>query len=934
MPSGLLSDASLGLGCYHKNQVPELKLKAWPSLSSQSQPPNSSVQLVKRVVLPPFLAHLRSSLVPRLPLRWLVGSSNTSFYGVSCEFSRTRSEKCTSCLTRSFLLDFSPFSLVTDLVFLPYFQICSYVFQAHVLPCWKINIFDCTTYPQITAYMPREISLFFLTFSAPDWLLGSKVYTRAVHSNLSISLPPEVVDPLAVGLRYLWPIGPSGKKVKSAWDELALKASRQWTFQTTKKVSSFSHDEEQRRLFEIMNFHDPSRHLTVQEAIAIYRNEIKEPSDEFFGLPVPFVEKPVPGTAPLVPWIAEAFDLGWQQIDRVLLSTPMIDRGGRPRAVDLNEALRWLEPQRILVKPTDKNLGTALVSLDWYDDAVCSFIRNNKGYQIVDHAQAQVRLIRQVRKIIGVANTPIAHDLPGLRSYLVSRLSGLLMDESTEWLVKEPEGWIDGLCLTIPLFNGLPKIHKTPWAIRPIVPCHSVIQQPASQMLSIILKTLLPRFPWILISSKHLCRDIEGILNPRLCLMSKQTWRTKVFICTADIGGFYTNVDIKDCSARLRSLAEEAYAGTDRGDEKAQLVTDLFHAQQDTLIFRVKTLRENWLVAQRDGLAMGMDAAPDIANLYAALYERELIENEPLLRDSLLLYRRYIDDIFAVVLADNLDACKGVLGKLQLPGLKLNWEFSHTSGVFLDLDLWRNPHHLEQRIKYRPYRKPLNNFERLPWCTGHSDKILKAAFNSEVHRLAVLSYTRQIYSEELSWLKDLYISRGYPPAVVKKWCKKAHDNAYQNRLEWKPSEASEGGGVWPLRSTMNPVWDTLDLSSIGEEIADYGLRIGESSQAIGKWRKRIVKALKRPMNMGDRENIYNRKLCALTKEDTKINLGLQVLDNSSDSDLDVMSPGRQFPQLYVRPNRPVEDFTQLHHSDNAPSPSRGLERIDPNAFLL
>ena len=855
-----------------------------------------------------------------------------TFSGVSCEFSRTLSDKCTSCLTRSFLLDFSPFSLVMDLSLRTLFQLCSFLFQVHIVSRRKINIFDYTTYPQIVTYMPREISLFLLTFSAPDWLLGSKVYTRAVHTNLSISLPTEVIDPLSVGLRYLWPIGPSGEKVKSAWDELALKASRQWTFLTTKTVPSWNLDKEQRRLFEIVNFHSPSRFLDVDEVVRVLREE-KELSDEFFGLPVPFIERVVPGTTPLVPWIAEAFDLGWGQIDRVLSSSPTVDRDGRPRAVDLNEALRWLEPNKILVKPTDKNLGTALVSLDWYDDAVCSFIRNNAGYQIVDHAQAQVRLIRQVRQIIGVANTPIANDLPGLRSYLVSRLSGLKMDESTGGLVEEPEGWINGLTLTIPLFNGLPKIHKTPWAIRPIVPCHSVIQQPASQMLSIILKTLLPRFPWILVSSKHLCRDIEGILNPKLRLLSRPTWRQKIFICTADIGGFYTNVNIQDCSARLRSLAFEAYGNTDRGVEKAQLVTDLFHAQQDTLVFRVKTLKNNWLVAQRDGLAMGMDAAPDIANLYAALYERELIEGEPVLRDSLLLYRRYIDDIFAVVLADNLDACKSVLGKLRLPGLKLNWEFSHTSGVFLDLDLWRNPHHPEQRIKYRPYRKPLNNFERLPWCTGHSDKVLKAAFNSEVHRLAVLSYTPQIYAEELSWLKDLYISRGYPPLVVKKWCKKAHDNAYLRRLEWKPSEDTEGGAVWPLRSTMNPVWDMLDLSSIGEEIAGYGLRTGQSPLAIAKWRKRIVKALKRPMNMGDKENIYNRKICGLTKEDTKIDLGLQVLDVSSGSELDVLSPGRQLPTLYVRPTLPVEDFTQLHVRDDAPSPSRGLERIDPNVFL-
>jgi hypothetical protein len=61
-------------------------------------------------------------------------------------------------------------------------------------------------------------------------------------------------------------------------------------------------------------------------------------------------------------------------------------------------------------------------------------------------------------------------------------------------------------------------------------------------------------------------------------------------------------------------------------DEKVQLIDRPLSPQQDTLIFRVKTLYNDWLVAQKDGLAMGMDAAPDIANLYAATYEDELFD--------------------------------------------------------------------------------------------------------------------------------------------------------------------------------------------------------------------------------------------------------------------------------------------------------------------
>src|SRR5258706_2611331 len=430
------------------------------------------------------------------------------FSGLSCTSSSAK--QCTSCATRSFLSSFYPLSLILSLELRTLIQVCSFHFQVHVLSsCRKINIFDYTTYPPIVTYMPREISLFFLPFSAPDWLLGSQVYTRSVHTNMSISIPPEVIDPLAVGLKYIWPIGLSAEIVRSSWETLKVKAMNQWTFCTTVKASKSHHlyDYEMQQIFEIVNRTPPPGKLrhTKDEAKKIFDEEEKDTVDKFFRLHVPLMEQDLPGNLPAVPWIEETFDLGWGEIDRVLSSSPMVNRTGRPRAVDLNEALCWLKPNKVLVKPTNKNLGTALVSLDWYDDAICDFIRNNKGYQICDQAVAQSRLIKQVSQIIVVDTTQITHDLSGLQFYLVSRLPGLRCDEVTNWQVLEPEGWINDLTITIPLFNSLPKIHKTPWAIRPIVPCHSVIQQPTSQMLSIILKTFLPQFPWILVSSKHLC---------------------------------------------------------------------------------------------------------------------------------------------------------------------------------------------------------------------------------------------------------------------------------------------------------------------------------------------------------------------------------------------------------------------------------------------
>jgi len=277
------------------------------------------------------------------------------------------------------------------------------------------------------------------------------------------------------------------------------------------------------------------------------------------------------------------------------------------------------------------------------------------------------------------------------------------------------------MVILIPVFNGLPKIHKSPWGIRPVIPCHSVVQGPVSEFLSCILKSLLADHPQILTSTKELVHNLEHACRYKLANLSPLQWRRNVFICTADIEGFYTNVPIKDCTEKLRDLVFHHFGRNCAGKVKADFVTELFSIQQDDLIFRAQ-INGSWeYVRQINGLAMGMPAAPDIANLYAAWYEKRL---PTAFLDKLLLFKRYIDDIICIVYADSLDQCEQILRNYSIPGLKLNWEVSETNAVFLDLDIWRSPYSQEQRLKYRPYRKPLNNFKRLPWCTGHAVQLL------------------------------------------------------------------------------------------------------------------------------------------------------------------------------------------------------------------
>ena len=54
---------------------------------------------------------------------------------------------------------------------------------------------------------------------------------------------------------------------------------------------------------------------------------------------------------------------------------------------------------------------------------------------------------------------------------------------------------------------------------------------------------------------------------------------------------------------------------------------------------------------QHGGLAMGVPAAPDVAQLYCAFEEST---TERFKRDNILLYRRYIDNILVILIAEDI----------------------------------------------------------------------------------------------------------------------------------------------------------------------------------------------------------------------------------------------------------------------------------------
>ena len=86
-----------------------------------------------------------------------------------------------------------------------------------------------------------------------------------------------------------------------------------------------------------------------------------------------------------------------------------------------------------------------------------------------------------------------------------------------------------------PQFHCIPKVHKTPWAWRPIVPSHSSPTIRMSKVADLALSAYLPRF-------RHLIQSTEEWIRALEAGWQKSTGKKK-WLVTGDIVAYYTNVD-------------------------------------------------------------------------------------------------------------------------------------------------------------------------------------------------------------------------------------------------------------------------------------------------------------------------------------------------------------------------------------------------------
>jgi hypothetical protein len=104
---------------------------------------------------------------------------------------------------------------------------------------------------------------------------------------------------------------------------------------------------------------------------------------------------------------------------------------------------------------------------------------------------------------------------------------------------------------------------------------------------------------------------------------------------------------------------------------------------------------------------MGVACAPPYANIF--LYGLEFAKLSSL--SAVLYFRRYIDDVFAVVLADFVNDLKSLLSNL-CEGISFTWTGMGSSVAMLDLFIFQGSRFFDEgRLDFKMYQKAFNAYQ-------------------------------------------------------------------------------------------------------------------------------------------------------------------------------------------------------------------------------
>ena len=367
--------------------------------------------------------------------------------------------------------------------------------------------------------------------------------------------------------------------------------------------------------------------------------------------------------------------------------------------------------------PTDKALGTALLSKSLYNDLI--FRGLNASFRQIS--------LEFAFSVVDSVKVRILDQLSELKSHRV------FCQQKLDYCVCLFENW------RFPLTRQLIKVHKKSLDSRLLVSGTKWFSNPIQVLIA---HTLQP----VVRHAESVADDTLDVVNAVHKLEDSITSASPDCVCDScrvysfDVEKLYPNIDQAKATASVR-LALTAFYTSFPAPRWGLIVESIcifvqlvFESQISCfkpLVSFGSSIITFWL--QTSGLTTGLSCATQIANIFMLSFDIEAARS---LRSSLLLYKRFVDDAIVFVHPSVSLNSLLVLFNSWCPGIVITNDEGHAQGLgtsFLDLSIEIT----RSAINYATFRKPLNSYAYLPFISSHPSSTLRGIVSTECYRMLV-----------------------------------------------------------------------------------------------------------------------------------------------------------------------------------------------------
>jgi len=391
------------------------------------------------------------------------------------------------------------------------------------------------------------------------------------------------------------------------------------------------------------------------------------------------------------------------------------------------KAMRLLKNNKdIIIKPTDKNLGPAIMDTSKYVHQILTEHLLTDDYRQLSQLETEDRM-SQLRK-----------DLKNLINANIKNLSQSEITYFKRSLLSR---------FRLPIFYGLPKVHKTPVSLRPVVSTTNSLLAVFSTWLDFKMKSLLPLIKSHIHNSIEVIQALKSIQIPKNALLF-----------SADAVSMYTNIDTPTGISSIRDFLD-----VNKEQIPESFPVNLFLQVLETVMDNNIFSFANTYWHQLSGTAMGTPTACTYATVTYGHFENTQILQK--FNNQLLYYKRYIDDIFGIWIPPDNNPSDSWLQFKQLlnswGNLKWKIEELSTHTVFLDLNIKLH----NNKITTSTFQKQMNLYLYIPPLSAHPPSCLKGLIAGEMRRYWLQNSPKGYESILLEFIKRL-LNRGHTLASL------------------------------------------------------------------------------------------------------------------------------------------------------------------------